>query len=116
MACADVFQRFVEAKWGSPIGVGQGVGKAKSQVELRQEFLAKVGSPIYGRGVACAVVTVGAVDAPASQVEGVTTASLAWDDLLDFGEHPHRDEFGRYLSWKREHGRVGRGVDGLVSA
>ena len=36
-----------EAKWGSPVGTGQGADRSKDQLQLRAEFCAKYGERLY---------------------------------------------------------------------
>jgi hypothetical protein len=95
---------FAEAKWLSKEATNQGLSKAKGQLELRRDFLGKIGRRIYGeRGL----VVIGIVlDEPLAAVtppdaHGVHTASIRWEELAQFPKHPKRDEFRRYLAWKR---------------
>ncbi len=95
---------FAEAKWSSKEATNQGTSGTKGQLELRRDFLGKIGPRIYGdRGrVVLGIV----LDEPLSDVtppdkHGVHTASLRWEQLAEYDQHPKQDEFGRYLEWKR---------------
>ena len=66
------------------------------------------------------------LDDPLAQVQppaahGVHTASIRWEELATYTNHPKGDEFARYLEWKRsflpaacrapdEAPRLGRGL------
>lgn len=95
---------FCEAKWRSKEATNQGIDGTKSQLQLRRDFLGVIGPRVYGDR---AFVVVGIVldDALAAAVppdaNGVHTASLRWEELAEFARHPKREEFTRYLAWKR---------------
>lgn len=93
---------FGEAKWRSPIGIRQGINRDRNQIELRDMFLRSCGRPIFGprRLVVLSVwrrMPLPARDSP----EGVVHASLTWEDLAAYEDHPQAEEFGRYLKWKQ---------------
>jgi hypothetical protein len=102
----DVAVVYVEAKWRSPEGVGQGVDKTQSQLQLRCRFLAKHGRLIYGDRE---FVVVGVVlDEPMDEVDPsdrgeVHVASIRWSELAEYDGHPRADEFRRYYEWKLRH-------------
>jgi hypothetical protein len=101
---ADTAVVFVEAKWRSKEATNQGITGTKSQLQLRRDFLGKIGRGVYGDR---AFVVLGIVlDEPLAAVtppdaQGVHTASLRWDDLAAYQHHPKHEEFARYLEWKR---------------
>lgn len=94
---------FLEAKWRSKEAKNQGLDKTKSQLQLRRDFLGRIGPRVYGDRV---FVVVGIVldepleEATPPDANGVVTASIRWDELATYAAHPKREEFDRYLSWK----------------
>ena len=94
---------FLEAKWRSKESKNQGVKKAKSQLQLRRDFLGKIGPRVYGERARVAVGTVR--DEPLEEATPqaklkVHTASIRWEELATYKKHPARAEFVRYLAWK----------------
>jgi hypothetical protein len=94
---------FCEAKWRSKEAMNQGVDGTKSQMQLRRDFLGRIGPQVYGdRGfVVCGIV----LDEPLAAVtppdaHGVHTVSIRWAELASYPAHPKGDEFSRYLAWK----------------
>jgi hypothetical protein len=75
---------FLEAKWHSKEAKNQGVERTKSQLQLRRDFLGRIGPRVYGQR---AFLVVGIVlDEPLEQATppdgyGVYTASIRWDEL-----------------------------------
>jgi hypothetical protein len=95
---------FGEAKWRSKEATNQGVDKTKSQLQLRRDFLGQIGPRVYGKreNVVLGIV----LDDPLAQVQppdgnGVHTASIRWEELAAYTDHPKGVEFARYLEWKR---------------
>ena len=95
---------FVEAKWGSKEGVGQGAAKNKTQVQLRREFLAKYGARLWGDVglLVLGVVRAGGLVADSKSGEVPAVRSITWEALAGWPEHPQADEFRRYVAWKTE--------------
>jgi len=98
----------VEAKWRSSEGKGQGKGGDKTQLGLRNEWLAKYGKQIFGDRT-MVVLGVSAFDhdllLPEPEAPWVTMAMLTWRDLTECSVHPHADEYARYHRWKVLHSR-----------
>jgi hypothetical protein len=97
---------FVEAKWRSKEGVGQGIEGTKTQLQLRRDFLGKYGRVIYGdRGfVVLGVVLDEPLEtATPADALGIHTKAIRWSDLAEYPDHPRAAEFGRYYDWKLEH-------------
>jgi hypothetical protein len=95
---------FVEAKWLSKEATGQGPSGTKSQLQLRRDFLGRIGPRVYGdRAFAVCGVVLEEPLAAATPPDGhgVSTASVTWDELARYHGHPCGDEFGRYFDWKR---------------
>jgi hypothetical protein len=97
---------YVEAKWGSPEGTGQGPGGTATQMGLRRDFLDNYGAKVYGDrrfAVVGAVVQDPVESATPPDTASVVTRTITWQELSTFGEHPMGGEFGDYLAWKRVH-------------
>jgi hypothetical protein len=97
---------FVEAKWRSPEGIGQGPQGTATQMQLRREFFERWGTGLYaGRGMVVLGLTLGDPIAAVAESDEreVAVSSLTWDALAGYEQHPNGDEFARYLSWKRMH-------------
>ncbi len=96
---------FVEAKWGSPEGVGQGPAGTATQMQLRRDFLERYGRRIYGdrRFVVLGVVIADPIEVAAPpDSPHVATRTIRWEDLATFGEHPAHDQLAAYVTWKRQ--------------
>lgn len=103
---------FVEAKWNSPEGGGQGPLSDAKQMQLRREFFEQWGSAFYGgRGnVVLGAVRGEALTEPTdASAASVVMASITWEALAGFQNHPNGDEFARYARWKGEHSRKAGG-------
>lgn len=94
---------FVEAKWGSPEGTGQGPSGTATQMQLRREYLDRFGAQVFGERhfIVLGVVLEGAVEkVTPPDSERVVTRSLTWADLCDWNGHPMSDQLRAYYEWK----------------
>jgi hypothetical protein len=97
---------FVEAKWGSPEGTGQGRAGTATQMQLRCAFLERYGRAVYGdrQFVVLGVVVRDPIEAsPPRDSELVVTRIIRWAELAEFSGHPAHDQLGAYVAWKRLH-------------
>jgi hypothetical protein len=98
---------FVEAKWGSPQGVGQGVDQTSTQMGLRRAFLERYGGRIYGdrRFIVMGVVVADPIEAGVldDTASAVVTRTITWSQLCGFAEHPVHAQLRPYLEWKLRH-------------
>ncbi len=97
---------YVEAKWGSPEGVGQGPGGTSTQMQLRRDFVENYGRRIYGarRFVVLGVVLQDLIEAiTPGDSDHVTTRTIRWENLAEFSGRSAQGEFAHYLAWKRHH-------------
>jgi hypothetical protein len=100
---------FVEAKWGSPEGIGQGPAGTATQMQLRRDFLERYGRRVYGdrRFMVVGVVLADPIEAaPPQDSEHVATRTIRWEELAEFPGHPAHDQLAAYLAWKRKHSGV----------
>jgi hypothetical protein len=105
---------FVEAKWGSPEGTGQGPSGTATQMQLRREYLERFGHSVYGgrRFMVLGVVLSGDVEkvTPADS-EHVATRTITWSALCSWPEHPMARQLQAYFRWKLTHSTTkGAGV------
>jgi hypothetical protein len=97
---------FVEAKWGSPEGTGQGPTGTATQMQLRRDFLERYGCGIYGdrRFLVLGLVIADPIEATAPpDTTRVATRTLRWEELATFCEHPVYEQLAPYVAWKRRH-------------
>ena len=100
-----------EAKWLSPLGVGQGAGHDKDQIMLRREFCDKYGRrvlPTCNHFVVLGVSLAGGIIERAdTEVQGVTVHArdTTWKDVVGLEAHPLAAE-GAYLSWNQNYSRI----------
>ncbi|MEI9477027.1 MAG: hypothetical protein WCO26_10680 [Deltaproteobacteria bacterium] len=98
-----------EAKWQSAIGTGQGKGKGKDQIELRSEFLHKLGKLVFPTADHFAVLGVSlSPDMPHAAVSfpDVQVLTTTWDCVCSIASHPLVQEVQRYLAWKNANTRM----------
>lgn len=92
-----------EAKWMSKVGEGQGKEKGKDQIQLRREWLAKLGPRIFGRDRKFAVVGISLLNemkkVPSSEL-GIQVVTTTWEKVCSLSTHPLADEVNRYYRWK----------------
>ena len=100
---------FVEAKWGSSVGTGQGRKGDKDQVQLRMEFFGKYGAGFFP-GVECFVVFGASWREPVITAQhhaelpaSVQLRELTWETLCGMETHPLRGELLPYYNWKALH-------------
>jgi len=79
------------------------VSGTKSQLQLRRDFLGMIGPRVYGDRafVVCGVVLDDPLGVEPPNAKGVHTASVTWEQLSGYENHPRAEEFGRYLAWKQ---------------
>jgi hypothetical protein len=102
----DHYVVFVEAKWGSGEGQGQGVSQTKGQIQLRREFLQHYGRRLWGEvGLLVLGVVRSEAIAPDSgpDAEGVAVRSVTWERLAAWPQHPCGGELAAYVGWRSEH-------------
>jgi hypothetical protein len=98
-----------EAKWMSDVARYQGVGRNKTQLDLRQEYLEMYGNKVYGVRhlvVLAVVLNPGLLRRSEQEVRRGTTLHLreiTWDQVCALREHPHSAELVKYLDWKTRH-------------
>ncbi len=84
----------IECKWTSKIGVNQGIKGNLNQIEIRQLFADEIGKGIFpnkeGR-----IIFVGN-----DTLESF--ASVTWNDFSKFTSLPHKEEFIKYINWKKK--------------
>jgi hypothetical protein len=100
---------FVECKWGSPEGTGQGPDGTATQMGLRREYLERFGRAIYGerRFVVLGLVLGGSIEkVTPPDSEHVITRTLTWSELCGWSDHPMADELTAYFDWKLGHSTV----------
>ncbi len=98
----------VEAKWLSQTGLNQGKARDKDQIQLRGEFLQKLGYKFYPKAEYLVVVgislkTGSIID---STPDGVLFREATWGDVCGIVDHPFYDEIQRYYQWKRKYSRA----------
>ena len=96
---------YVEAKWGSPEGIGQGPSGTATQMQLRRDFLENYGKRIYGERqfLVLGVVLSDPIEAVTPpDTEHVVTRTLRWQDLAEFDARPAHNELADYVAWKRK--------------
>ncbi|AWK51612.1 hypothetical protein DIC82_11505 [Clostridium beijerinckii] len=83
----------IECKWNSKIAKKQGVSKNKDQMQIRQEWINKIGKVIYpNHNIELVYV---------SKEKDDKYKSITWDELSMFKSLPHKDEFIEYLKSKK---------------
>ena len=94
-----------EAKWRSPLAKEQGERKNKDQVQLRVEFLRKLGSLFFSAAERKLVAAIGwRPDLIPTQDDGdVFSTSSTWDAVCRIASHPLAQELQAYLDWKKAH-------------
>ena len=101
-----------ECKWLSGVGKYQGVGKDKTQLELRQEFCEKYGHYILPECRDFLVLSIsldgGLLNETTATVDEVSlhTRDTTWQSLIELNSHPLKDELQNYLNWKLRHSRL----------
>ena len=98
-----------EAKWQSAIGTRQGKGKGKDQIELRSEFLHKLGKLVFPTVDHFAVLGISlSPDMPHAAVSfpDVQVLTATWDCVCSIASHPLVQEVQRYLAWKKANTRM----------
>lgn len=92
-----------EAKWNSAVGVGQGIGHNRSQLDLRLAYCSDFGTKALPRTRHWAVLGVGrSTDILSAAPLGCSTVveNLSWMELLGFLPAERRSELAAYLAWK----------------
>ncbi len=101
-----------EAKWLSPVGRGQGIGRDEDQITLRRKFCEKYGPrllPTCRRFVVLGLsLTGGIVPKTDDDVGGVALhmRDTTWQALTGLDSHPLAEEVRTYLSWKLSHSKL----------
>jgi hypothetical protein len=96
---------FGEAKWNSILGVGQGVAKDKSQLDLRLAYCGAMGPRAIPNIRHWTVLGVGRSD----DVLGTTTNATvpvhntSWNHLIELMPSLLRAELAHYLAWKERY-------------
>jgi hypothetical protein len=85
----------VECKWTSGVGKNQGIKKDKNQIEIRQEWIDKLGNVLYPNHTIL-ILGVGKTKFHPDIL------FISWDDLCTLLPHPHQELFKRYLDKKEE--------------
>jgi hypothetical protein len=99
-----------EAKWGSPVGTGQGVDGVKNQMQLRDQFLVSFGESLFPsctRYVLLGLSRTGEMVPPGRLAIGsrvLDRCNLTWARLCQF-PHPLAHEIREYLDWKLQHSK-----------
>ncbi len=97
----------VEAKWFSKIGSKQGKGGDKNQIQLRGEYLEKLGHKFYPKAGSFVVLGL-ALDTGTiidTAPDGVLFKETTWAEVCGMVEHPLYEEIQRYYYWKRKYSR-----------
>ena len=99
----DAFAIVAESKWRSGEGRWQGSAGNQTQLQLRQQFLAKCGSRILEtRELMVLYVVLDSSQEVLSAVQSpVPMFCLQWANLLEWEGHPRGAELQRYYEWKR---------------
>lgn len=98
----DSFVVFVEAKWCSPEGSSQGKQHDKGQLQLREEFLAKLGRQFFGNvqfGVLAVSLNGNLV--MSSRSGSIPCWNITWAKLCTCPYHPAQPEVEDFYKWKR---------------
>jgi hypothetical protein len=102
---------FGEAKWGSGVGSGQGVGRQKDQITLRREWCQGLGARLFPPEQRFIVLGISRTGNMLSMRKGECANSnvgyrdITWDALAALAAHPLSNELQQYLAWKAEHTR-----------
>jgi hypothetical protein len=98
-----------EAKWNSPIGVGQGIKKDRTQLDLRLEYCQHLGRRALPGIKQFVILGVGRLPGllpdPVPPVDGITVQNLVWEEVVECFESPLRDELSKYLQWRQKYGQ-----------
>lgn len=95
----------VEAKWLSEVGTKQGEEKNKDQIQLRGEYLQKLGHIFYPNATHLVVLGI----APRlNSIKNTTPAGTlfretTWSVVCGIEDRPLYNEIQRYYHWKKEH-------------
>jgi hypothetical protein len=83
----------IECKWDSPIDSKQGKSGDKDQLQLRKEWIEKIGSKVYPNKTGHVLL----VDREKKSDVGLT---ITWDELSELST-THKTLFKQYLEWKK---------------
>lgn len=101
-----------EAKWNSSLGIGQGVEKNRTQLDLRKSFCSGLGAKGCAAVDRWIVLGIGRTgDVLESESGGpLRIANRTWREMLQFMPPEQVDLLTRYLDWKERYSsaRAGR--------
>ena len=92
---------FGEAKWLSKVAEGQGKKKDKDQLQLRREFMIRLGNRIFPKASKRLVLAVGLFETDPH----VGQQSTTWEEICTRTQHPLKSEITDYYFWKRKNGQ-----------
>jgi len=82
----------IECKWTSKLGDRQGINKDKNQIQIRQDFIKKLGNQVMGNRLG-SIVFIG--NDKMSNIKSIT-----WSDFCNFESIPFKAEYRKYIEWK----------------
>ena len=96
-----------EAKWSSPVGAGQGVNHDRDQIELRVDICRQFGRKLFPTAERFAVLLLADQGGALTEVhqglddDRVRVVEATWTAVGGMDANPYREEFLRYLDWRR---------------
>lgn len=99
-----------EAKWNSSLGRGQGVGKDKTQLDLRQAYCAGLGLRALSDVNRWIILGVSRTADPLlsgdQRDKRIGVSNITWRELAELYPPQKRDELLAYLQWKERYSSV----------
>ncbi len=101
-----------EAKWLSGLGKKQGINKDKDQIDIRLDFIKKLGDKTF-HGIKDFIV-LGL--SPQPEIDDsynincshskIHLKNMTWETICSLSCHPFREELINHLKWKKQHSKM----------